>query len=56
MNAALSAINSPEVQAKLGESGIETAAGSVADFATFISSERQRLGVLAAKAGMSGDQ
>jgi tripartite-type tricarboxylate transporter receptor subunit TctC len=56
MNAALSAVNSPEVQAKLGESGIETAAGSVADFAAFISSERQRLGALAAKAGMSGDQ
>ena len=56
MNAALSAVNSPAVQAKLGESGIETAAGSVADFAAFISSERQRLGALAAKAGMSGDQ
>jgi tripartite-type tricarboxylate transporter receptor subunit TctC len=56
MNAALSAVNSPEVKAKLGESGIETAAGSVADFAAFISSERQRLGALAAKAGMSGDQ
>jgi len=56
MNAALSAVNAPEVQAKLGESGIETAAGSVADFAAFIAGERQRLGTLAAKAGMSGDQ
>jgi len=56
MNAALSAVNTPEVQAKLGESGIETAAGSVEDFAAFITSERQRLGALAAKAGMSGDQ
>ena len=56
MNDALSAVNSPEVKAKLGESGIETAAGSVADFAAFIASERARLGALAAKAGMSGDQ
>lgn len=56
MNAALSAVNAPEVQAKLGESGIETAAGSVADFAAFIAGERQRLGALAARAGMSGDQ
>jgi len=56
MNAALSAVNAPEVQARLGESGIETAAGSVADFAAFIAGERQRLGALAAKAGMSGDQ
>ena len=56
MNAALSAVNAPEVQAKLGESGIETAAGSVADFAAFIAAERQRLGTLATKAKMSGDQ
>jgi hypothetical protein len=44
------------VRAKLGESGIEPVAGSVADFAAFIASERQRLGALAAKAKMSGDQ
>ena len=56
MNDALSAVNSPEVKAKLGESGIETAAGSVADFAAFIATERERLGTLAKKAGMSGDQ
>ena len=56
MNDALSAVNSPEVKAKLGESGIETSAGSVADFAAFIASERERLGALAKKAGMSGDQ
>src|SRR6202012_4264137 len=32
MNEALQAVNTSEVRAKLGESGIETAAGSVADF------------------------
>jgi tripartite-type tricarboxylate transporter receptor subunit TctC len=56
MNAALAAVDSPEVRAKLGESGIEPVAGSVADFAAFITSERQRLGALATRAGMSGDQ
>ncbi|HEY3791405.1 MAG TPA: tripartite tricarboxylate transporter substrate binding protein [Bradyrhizobium sp.] len=56
MNEALQAVNAPEVQAKLGESGIETAAGSVADFTAFITAERQRLGALAAKAKMSSDQ
>ena len=56
MNAALSAVNSAEVRDKLSESGIETAAGSVADFAAFIAAERQRLGALAAKAKMSAGQ
>jgi tripartite-type tricarboxylate transporter receptor subunit TctC len=56
MNAALSAVNSAEVHDKLSESGIETAAGSVADFAAFIAAERERLGALAAKAKMSAGQ
>ncbi len=56
MNAALSAVNSAEVHDKLAESGIETAAGSVADFAAFIAAERQRLGALAATAKMSAGQ
>ena len=56
MNDALQAVNTPEVQARLGESGIETAAGSLADFTAFIAAERRRLGALAAKARMSPDQ
>jgi tripartite-type tricarboxylate transporter receptor subunit TctC len=36
MNAALSAVNSDEVRDKVSESGIETAAGSVADLAAAI--------------------
>ena len=56
MNAALVAIKTAEVQDKLAASGIETAAGSVADFAAFITTERQRLGALAAKAKMSAEQ
>jgi tripartite-type tricarboxylate transporter receptor subunit TctC len=56
MNAALAVIKTADVQDKLAASGIETAAGSVADFAAFISTERQRLGALAAKAKMSAEQ
>ncbi len=56
MNAALLSVNSAEVHDRLAASGIETAAGSVADFAAFISSERQRLGALAAKAKMGEEQ
>jgi tripartite-type tricarboxylate transporter receptor subunit TctC len=56
MNAALMSVNSAEVHDRLAASGIETAAGSVADFAAFISSERQRLGALAAKAKMGEEQ
>lgn len=52
MNAALAAVNSAEVHDRLASSGIETAAGSVADFAAFIATERQRLGALAANAKM----
>ena len=56
MNAALAVIKTADVQDKLAASGIETAAGSVADFAAFITTERQRLGALAAKAKMSAEQ
>lgn len=56
MNAALAAVKTAEVQDKLAASGIETATGSVADFAAFIATERQRLGALAAKANMSAEQ
>jgi tripartite-type tricarboxylate transporter receptor subunit TctC len=56
MNAALAAIGNAEVQDKLAASGIETAAGSVADFTAFITAERARLGALAAKAKMSAEQ
>ena len=54
MNAELqAALKTSEVKDKLAKTGIETAGGSVADFVAFIASERQRLGVLAAKAKMS---
>jgi tripartite-type tricarboxylate transporter receptor subunit TctC len=56
MNAALMSVNSAEVHDRLAATGIETAAGSVADFAAFIVSERERLGALAAKAKMGADQ
>lgn len=56
MNAALISVNSAEVHDRLAASGIETAAGSVADFAAFIAAERQRLGALAAKAKMGEEQ
>lgn len=55
MNAALMSVNSAEVHDRLAKSGIETAAGSVADFAAFIAAERQRLGALAAKAKMGAE-
>ncbi|MBV9971438.1 MAG: hypothetical protein JO228_15760, partial [Xanthobacteraceae bacterium] len=56
MNVALSSVNGAEVHDRLAASGIETAAGSVADFAAFIAAERQRLGALAAKARMGEEQ
>ena len=56
MNTALMSVNSAEVHDRLASSGIETAAGSVADFAAFIAAERQRLGALAAKAKMGEEQ
>jgi tripartite-type tricarboxylate transporter receptor subunit TctC len=55
MNAALLSVNAAEVHDRLASSGIETAAGSVADFAAFIAAERQRLGALAAKARMGAE-
>jgi tripartite-type tricarboxylate transporter receptor subunit TctC len=56
MNAELqAAIKTAEVQSKLTASGIESAGGSVADFVAFITTERQRLGALAAKAKMSAE-
>jgi len=45
------AVRSAEVHEKLTPTGIEIAPGSVSDFVAFISSERQRLGALAANMG-----
>jgi tripartite-type tricarboxylate transporter receptor subunit TctC len=57
MNAVLqTALKTEEVHAKLTPTGIETAGGSVADFIAFITSERQRLAALAAKARMGEGQ
>jgi len=57
MNAAIqAALKTPEVKDKLAKTGIETAEGSVADFAAFIAAERKRLGELAEKANMSAQQ
>ena len=50
------ALNTAEVHDKLTPTGIETADGSVANFIGFITSERQRLGALAAKAKMGAGQ
>jgi tripartite-type tricarboxylate transporter receptor subunit TctC len=56
MNAALQAgMKTQEVADKLSPSGIEPAGGSVADFVTFIDSERKRLGAIVVKAKM-GEQ
>jgi tripartite-type tricarboxylate transporter receptor subunit TctC len=49
MNAALqAALKTPEVQNKLTSNAIEPAGGSIAEFATFMKTERQRLSELAA--------
>jgi tripartite-type tricarboxylate transporter receptor subunit TctC len=57
MNAEMqAAIKTSDVQDKLAVSGIESAGGSVADFVAFITTERQRLGALAATAKMSIEQ
>lgn len=54
MNAELqAALKTQELKDKLVPSGIETAEGSVADFVAFITSERARLSVLAAKGKMA---
>lgn len=56
MNAALQeGMKTQEAIDKLSPSGIEPAAGSVADFVAFIDSERKRLGAIAVKAKM-GEQ
>jgi tripartite-type tricarboxylate transporter receptor subunit TctC len=56
MNAELqAALKTEEVQGKLSPSGIEPAGGSVADFVTFITTERQRLEALVTKAKMGND-
>jgi tripartite-type tricarboxylate transporter receptor subunit TctC len=56
MNAELqAALKTEEVQGKLSPSGIEPAGGSVADFVTFITAERQRLEALVTKAKMGND-
>jgi len=57
MNAELQmALKTAEVHDKLVPTGIETAGGSIADFVGFITSERERLGALAAKARMREGQ
>ena len=53
MNVAVQeSIKTSDVQEKLAASGIESAGGSVDDFAAFITAERERLGALATKAKM----
>jgi tripartite-type tricarboxylate transporter receptor subunit TctC len=49
------AMNSKESIDRLVPNGIEPAAGSVASFADFIAAERDRLGKIAKKAGMTAD-
>jgi tripartite-type tricarboxylate transporter receptor subunit TctC len=53
MNAELqAALKAPEVAERLSPTGIEPAGGSVAEFAAFITGERNRLGDIAIKANM----
>ncbi len=49
------ALNSKDLQEKLVPSGIEPMPGTVAQFASFIAGERERLGRIAKKAGMKAD-
>jgi len=49
------ALRSKELQDRFIPTGIEPAPGSVADFVTFISAERERLGKIARKAGMKAE-
>jgi tripartite-type tricarboxylate transporter receptor subunit TctC len=57
MNAELQlALETAEARDRLTPIGIETAGGSVANFVAFITSERQRLGALAAVAKMGDEQ
>jgi tripartite-type tricarboxylate transporter receptor subunit TctC len=56
MNAAIQeALKTPEVKDRLTPTGIETAGGSVGDFANFISVERERLKRIAERARMSAE-
>jgi tripartite-type tricarboxylate transporter receptor subunit TctC len=56
MNAAIQdALKTPEVKDKLTPTGIETAGGSVAEFANFLTKERERLKAVAERAKMSAD-
>ena len=56
MNAEIqTALISKDLQEKLVPSGIEPMPGTVAQFATFIVGERERLGRIAKKAGMKAD-
>ena len=56
MNAEIqAALKTRELQDKLLPSGIEPVPGTVAQFAAFIASERERLGRIAKKAGMKSD-
>jgi tripartite-type tricarboxylate transporter receptor subunit TctC len=56
MNAAIqAAMKTPEVKAKLATSDIETAEGSIEDFARYIADERSRLEVYAKSGGMQQD-
>jgi tripartite-type tricarboxylate transporter receptor subunit TctC len=56
MNAAIQeALKTPEVRDRLTPTGIETAGGSVEDFANFISVERERLKRIAERAKMSAE-
>ena len=56
MNAAIQeALKMPEVKDRLTQTGIETAGGPVADFANFISTERERLKRIAERAKMSAE-
>ena len=56
MNAAIQeALKTPEVKDRLTQTGIETAGGSVAEFANFISVERERLKRIAERAKISAE-
>lgn len=56
MNAELQeALKAPELKNKLAQTGIETAGGSIAEFAAFISAERERLKRIAERAKMAAE-
>ena len=56
LNAALqTALASPETRQRLTPNGIEPMPGSIASFEAFVRNERERLGKLAARAGMQAE-